>query len=278
MIRDLSVSLRNLLEDPGLAAEFPELSAADILFDRPITTFNPAQSAVNLFLFDVSENVELRSNESEIVRNGFQATRRKPPRRIDCAYLVTAWPVGGIDLFLQEHRLLSHTLRVLGRNPTMPPGFLAGSLAGQEPPLPMIAPEVDSLKGAAEFWTAMGNQMRAAFTVTVTISVPWLPDVTGPVVTTKLAGFAAGTPAVDETLIQIGGQVIDPGGNGIPRAFVDVLDAGLRAITDDEGRFSLPQVPAGNRTLRVVAVGFQPNTQTVTVPGSQSDYEITLTP
>ncbi len=278
MIRDLSESLRNLLDDPSLATEFPELAVADILFDRPVTTFNPAQSAVNLFLFDVNENVELRSNEPEIERSGFLATRRKPPRRIDCSYLVTAWPIGGIDLFLQEHRLLSQTLQVLGRNPTMPAGFLAGSLAGQEPPLPMIAPEVDSLKGAAEFWTAMGNQLRASFTVTVTISVPWVADVTGPIVTTKFAGFAPGTPTVDETLIQVGGQVLDPGGAAIPSAFVDVLDAGLRAITDAEGRFSLPQVPAGNRTLRVVATGFQPTTQTVTVPGSPSDYEITLTP
>ncbi|MFQ5524977.1 MAG: Pvc16 family protein [Thermoanaerobaculia bacterium] len=278
MIRDLSESLRNLLDDPGLAPEFPELAAADILFDRPIATFTPAQSAVDLFLFDVSENVELRDNEPEIVRNGFMATRRKPPRRIDCSYLVTAWPVGGIDLFLQEHRLLSQTLQVLGRNPTMPAAVLAGTLAGQEPPLPMIAPEVDSLKGAAEFWTAMGNQLRASFAVTVTISVPWVPDVTGPVVTTKRAGFAPGTSAVEETLIQIGGLVVDGGGNGIAGAFVDVLDAGLRAVTDDEGRFSLPQVPVGDRTVRVVAVGFSPNTQVVTVPGSSGDYQITLTP
>ena len=32
---------------------------------------------IDLFLFDVNENVELRSNEPEIERNGFQATRRK---------------------------------------------------------------------------------------------------------------------------------------------------------------------------------------------------------
>lgn len=278
MIRDLSESLRNLLDDPSLATEFPELAAADVVFDRPTTTFTPAQSSIDLFLFDISENADLRSNEPEIERQGFMATRRKPPRRIDCSFLVTAWPVGGIELFLQEHRLLSQTLQVLGRNPTLPAGFLVGSLVGQEPPLPVIAPEVESLKGAAEFWTAMGNQLRASFTVTVTISLSWVPDVTGPIVTTKRAGFAPATPTVEETLIQVGGLVVDPGGNGIPDAFVDVLDAGVRAITDNEGRYSLPQVPAGNRTLRVVAVGFQPTTLAVPVPGSASDYRITLTP
>jgi len=278
VIRDLSQSLRNLLEDPALATQFPELESAAVVFDRPTSTFSPTQTSIDLFLYDIRENTELRSNEREVVRNGPLATVRKPPMRIECSYLVTAWPVGGTELPLQEHRLLSQALQVLIRNPTLPAPFLVGQLVGQEPPLPTVVPEVDGLKSAAEFWTSMSNQLRASFTVSVTISVPALPSTTGPIVTTKVGGFAPGTLRIDETLRQIGGQVIDGAGNGVEGAIVDVLDAGLRAVTDAEGRYLLSRVPAGNCTLRVVAVGFQVATKGVPVPGSPHDYEITLAP
>jgi hypothetical protein len=270
VIRDLSLSLRGLLDDP--------VEAAAIVFDRPTSTFNPPQSSIDLFLYDIRENTELRSNEREVVRHGALATVRKPPVRIECSYLVTAWPVGGTELPLQEHRLLSQTLQVLMSNPTLPAGFLTGSLIGQEPPLPMIAPEIDGLHSAAEFWTSMGSQLRAAFTLTVTISVPARPDVTGPIVTTKQARFALGARPVDEVFLQIGGEVVDGVGQGVAGAIVDVLDAGERAIADAEGRYLLARVPAGNRTLRVSAVGFQIANVVVPVPGTPHDYRITLSP
>src|SRR5262249_40639992 len=145
--------------------------------------------SIDLFLFDIRENLELRSNEPRLERRGFEAVLHQAPRRIDCSYLVTAWPVGGPDLPLQEHRLLSQGLQLLSRLPTIPPGFLQGSLVGQTPPLPMIVPQFDGLKSPAEFWTAMGSRLRASLTVTVTISVPFAPDVTGPVVTTLRSNF-----------------------------------------------------------------------------------------
>jgi len=278
VIRDLSATLEAVLTDPALTADFPELAASTVTFERPTDTFSPSSTSLDLFLFDIRENLELRTNEPQVERIGREVVVRQPPRRIDCSYLVTAWPVGGTELPLQEHRLLSQALQVLIRNPTLPAPFLVGQLVGQEPPLPTVVPEVDGLKSAAEFWTSMSNQLRASFTVSVTISVPALPSTTGPIVTTKVGGFAPGTLRIDETLRQIGGQVIDGAGNGVEGAIVDVLDAGLRAVTDAEGRYLLSRVPAGNCTLRVVAVGFQVATKGVPVPGSPHDYEITLAP
>ena len=278
MIRDLSQSLRNLLDDPGLAPDFPELEAADVVFDRPTQTFVPAQTAVDLFLYDIHENVELRSNQPELIRSGPLATEHKPPVRLECRYLVTAWPVGGAEIPLQEHRLLSQALQVLLRSPTLPAHFLAGQLAGQVPPLPMIAPDPDGLKSPAEFWSSMGSQLRAAFTVAVTISVPALPPRIGTIVTTKRARFGPGGGPSDETLIAIGGQVVDGAGNGVGGAIVDVLETGVRVSTDADGRYLLSRVPAGNVTLRVVATGFQVAIRGVPVPGSPADYEIQLTP
>src|SRR5262245_20183766 len=135
MIRDLSETLRKVLTDVTVTAPFPELAAATIVFDRPATGFNPTVPTIDLFLYDVRENLELRNNEPTIRRNGSQASITPPPRRIDCSYLVTAWPVGMTELPLQEHRLLGQVLRVLAGFPTIPAGFLQGSLVGQEPPL-----------------------------------------------------------------------------------------------------------------------------------------------
>lgn len=279
MIHDLSTTLHAILDDNSLGARFPELLAANIAFDRPDDNFQPqAPAALDLFLYDIRENVELRNNEPIVQRNGHQATIQPPPRRIDCSYLVTAWPTGAPPLELREHQLLGQALEVLAGYPTIPHIFLQGSLVDQEPPLPMITPQVDGLKSPADFWTAMGNRLRASFTVTITLSVSVLPAVTGPIVTTKLTGFDAGEGVIDETLVQIGGRVLGPSGDGIAEAVVDILDAGLRAITDADGNFSFTRVPRGDRDFRVVAVGFQPFAQTVNVPSRSEDYDFNLIP
>ena len=78
--------------------------------------------------------------------------------------------------------------------------------------------------------------------------------------------------------MQFGGQVVNPSGQGIAGALVDLLDAGLRQTTDASGDFVFAKVAAGTHTLRAVAAGYQPQTQSVTVPGTPGDYVITLTP
>lgn len=277
MIRDLSETLRAVLNDPALAADFPQLALADIVFDRPIETFAPANTSIDLFLYDVRENLELRNNEPIVERKNGQAIVHPAPRRIDCSYLVTAWPVGGADLPLQEHRLLHQVLAVLGRYPTIPNPFLVGSLINQTPPLPMIVPQVDGLKSPAEFWTALGNQLRASFTVTATVSLQTISDVTGPLVTTMITGYLPGGEPRD-ILLQVGGRVLRADGTGIAGAVVDDLDAKRRTRTDADGRYRLAKVRPGNVTLRVVATGFQPLTQTIAVPSEASAYELTLMP
>src|ERR1700681_551666 len=126
MIRDLSTTLQAILTDPSLTVPFPELSRALIAFDRPDDGFKPTQTTVNLFLFDVRENMELRSNEPKIERLNGQAVIHRAPMRVGCTYLVTAWPMGGPDLVLQEQRLLAQVLQVLSTYPKIPASFLKG--------------------------------------------------------------------------------------------------------------------------------------------------------
>ncbi|BAY26510.1 hypothetical protein NIES2100_63260 [Calothrix sp. NIES-2100] len=143
MIDDLSKTLKAILTQPGLPAE---LANVMIMFDRPVENFNPQQTAINLFLYDIRENLELRSNEPSIERNNGQAVIIRPPLRMDCTYLITAWPFGGTELALQEHRLLSQVLQVLSRYHTIPKQFLQGSLSEQEPPLPLTISSVGAIR------------------------------------------------------------------------------------------------------------------------------------
>ena len=68
-----------------------------------------------------------------------------------CSYLVTAWPVGGTDLTLQEQRLLTQVLQVVLQYPRIPSAYLKGKLIGQQPELPLRATPADEMKNPSEF-------------------------------------------------------------------------------------------------------------------------------
>jgi Pvc16 N-terminal domain/Carboxypeptidase regulatory-like domain len=278
MIDDLSLTLRAVLLDPSLAVQFPELAAADVVFDRPLDPFTPPKTTIDLFLYDLRENLELRSNEQQVDFVNGHAVTHPAALRLNCSYLVTAWPVGGLDLALQEQRLLAQVLRVLSRYPTIPDNFLQGAMVGQDPPLPMVTLHPDALKNLAEFWSSLGSKLKASLTLTVTISVPVYPDITDFIVTTHITSYAPGLSAPPDSPVHVGGQVLDAVGHGVSGAQVDILDAGLRETTNDSGQFDFMAVPPGAHTIRAVAPGFQPQTQPLTVPGRPEDYVIKLTP
>ena len=283
MIRDLSTTLQAILSDPTLAAPFPELSRALIAFDRPDDSFKPAQTTVDLFLFDVRENMELRSNEPKIERRNGEAIIHPAPMRVACSYLITAWPVGGTDLVLQEQDLLAQVLQVLSAHPQIPASFLKGKLAGQEPPLPMMATHPEELKNPAEFWTAIGNKMRASITVTVTISMEVAAPETAAITKTGLVRLGVRAAAGAETLIpatktefyRIGGKVTSAG-NAVIGATVAVAGAGLSARTDGDGDYVLGAIAAGAYTLNVQSNGTAKQVN-ITVPASAgNNYDVQL--
>jgi len=283
MIRDLSMTLQAILSDASLAVPFPELHNALIAFDRPDDGFKPAQTTVDLFLFDVRENVELRSNEPKIDRLNGQAVIHRAPMRVACTYLITAWPMGGTDLVLQEQRLLAQVLQVLSMHPQMPAAFLKGKLIGQQPPLPMMATHPQELTNPAEFWTAIGNKMRASVVVTVTISMDVFAPVTAPVTKTSLVRLGERTAADAETLIpatkmefyRIGGKVTS-GGNAVAGATVAIDGAGLAARTDGDGDYVLGAMAAGPYTLNVQSGAVTKQTA-ITVPApAGNNYDVQL--
>jgi hypothetical protein len=191
MINDLDGALRTLLKrelPPSLASQ------VSISFDPPDNQFPPQAvtlPAIDLFLYDVRENHDLRSNEWSVSRDSSGVARRGPPLvRIDCSYLITAWPSKGTPTPTEdEHRLLGETITVLLRYPTLPFAVLQGQLGSQELPLPTSVLQPGQLQSLGEFWQALGGKPKAALNYTVTIAVQPFEAVEVPLVTASDTGL-----------------------------------------------------------------------------------------
>ena len=191
MLQDLDETLKDLLT----RSLPPKWATADIRFDAPDDTFSPENQKItlDLFLYDVRENRELRSTEPVLDRQSNGSLRQtRPPVLMDCSYFITAW--SGInantvalkqDVVKEEHELLSEVMKVLLRYPVLPNAILTGKLQDQEPPrTSMLQPSM--LQSIAEFWQALGGKPRAALNYMVTIAVEVdEPQPAAPIVTDR---------------------------------------------------------------------------------------------
>ena len=175
MIADLDKSLKTLLE-----REIPYLGPDSIRFEAPDDQFEaPLPLGVDLFLYDVRENMELRSNEWQIERNAQgEVIQSPPPIRVDCSYLITAW-AGDME---NEHQVLSDVMAVLLHYPTLPADLMQGALARQTPPLPVVTLQSGRLQSMGEFWQALGGKPKAALHYTVTFSLDVFTELRAPAV------------------------------------------------------------------------------------------------
>jgi hypothetical protein len=291
MIDDLSRTLRAVLTDQNDEAKAargelaPELAAAQVVFDHPSEKFNPQQTTVDLFLYDIRENTDLRSNEQVFERKNGLVITHQPPMRVDCSYLVTAWPVGGIDLALQEQRLLSQVLWVFAQLSKIPKNFLQGTLREQTPPLPLTTALVDPQKNLSEFWTALGSQLRPSLTITATFSMTLIkPETDKPVITEE---FTIGQrtasdgkeiiKSTGEDIVRIGieGVVKDAKRIPVPGATVALPQLGLSVQTDGEGRYKFALREAGTYKL-TAKLGKKIASATINaVAGAEQDLQFT---
>jgi len=188
MINDLDESIAELLRQ-GLPKNLA--SQVQISFGAPDDQFPPPSvslPAIDLFLYDIRENLELRSNEIYVERNhDATAIRKRAPIRVDVSYLITAWPSSSVsDPSEDEHRLLGEIMRVLLRYRTIPTEVLKGDLMDQELPLPISSMQPGRLQSLGEFWQALGGKPKAALNYTVTLSVDVAKPETVPLVTEKI--------------------------------------------------------------------------------------------
>jgi hypothetical protein len=104
MIDELDQTLTRILDDPNAPTV---LRNADVSFAIPDQNFSVRTETINLYLYDVHENRQLRDPIPIIERIGDTYVKRPPPLRVDCSYMVTAWSIKeGETLPDEEHRLL----------------------------------------------------------------------------------------------------------------------------------------------------------------------------
>ena len=172
MIQDVDESLLTLLRAEGSAL----LKRINISFRAPDKEFpnKVTPPAIDLFLYDVRENLDLRSNEPMMERydNGKKARIRPPAVRVDCSYLITAWSAAD-EPSREEHRFLGEVMLALLRFPELPREYLRGSLADPDQvlPVPTAVLHPGRLQSLGEFWQALDGQPRTALNYTVTIAV-----------------------------------------------------------------------------------------------------------
>jgi hypothetical protein len=173
MLQDLDKTLQILLE-----LHLPKGSSSNsynISFETPDKE-HASLFGINLFLYDVRENLDLRNTIGGFERQSDgTAIRKRPPARVDCSYLITVWPPKSLSTSQPdpsvEHKVLGEVMQVLLRYPTIPTEVLQGSLRGQEPPVRTFSLRPGQLQNPGDFWQAMGGRPKAALNYTVTISV-----------------------------------------------------------------------------------------------------------
>jgi hypothetical protein len=163
-----------------------------ISFAGPDDQFPPQTvtlPAIAFFLYDIRENLELRDKQWETeIQAGGVATRKRVPVRVDCSYLITAWPGSAApDPTGDEHTLLGEVLKVLLRHRRIPREYLQGELIDQEPPVRAKVIGGSQLQSLGEFWQAMGGTPKAMLHYAITISVDvFEAEDAGPRVTEKV--------------------------------------------------------------------------------------------
>jgi hypothetical protein len=185
-----------------LKRDLPGRDQISVSFAAPDDNFSVKLPAVDLFLYDVRENTDLRGNDDVFERgldsqDRWTAIRQRPPVRVDASYLITAWPGVSGNSSEDEHKLLSAVMRVLLRYPRLPRELLVGRLGEADMPLPVSSLQPGRLQSLGEFWQALGGKPKVALNYTVTLPVDVNDPETIPLVIEKeiRIGLKAQAPA-----------------------------------------------------------------------------------
>ena len=180
MLADLDHTLKQFLVQ-ALPIKNGEV---EVSFVAPTRDWAAARSrpTINLYLFHIEENTELRRHEWRVEKKEGQATRRRAPFRINLTYMITAWASDPED----EHRLLWRLLAVLLQHPDLPAEALQGDLQEAAEPIKTGLLPRESLPNPVDLWNALGNTLRPALFYQVVLPLDVSRRFTGPLVLKKI--------------------------------------------------------------------------------------------
>jgi hypothetical protein len=167
VIHDVDQLLEKLVKRDALNG-----SSVDLVFEAPTKDWVARRSgpAVDLYLYDIREDLQRRVPAWEDVRdgNGTVTRRHQPPRRFRLAYLVTAWTQRPED----EHRLLSSLLACFLRNPFIKAEDLEAPLNEADLPVYIeVGQPASQERSLADIWSALGGELKPSLDLVVTAPI-----------------------------------------------------------------------------------------------------------
>ena len=276
MISDLDETLKQILiqKVPLDPAE------VDITFDMPDRAWagGLTKPTMNLYMYDIRENREFRETDWVVERgNNNKGTKRRKPVYIDLSYMITAWTQAVED----QHRLLWHSLAALLRHSILPSDLLQGELRTMIERLELdvyvqTAQPDGTMKNPADYWSALDNELRPGINCVITVPLDLDTVLTLPLVLTKVLRFLPSEGGASEELVQVAGKVRDKEQPEQPiiGAKVSVKGRGFEATTDESGRYSFPNLPRGQYTLKVTAPSRPEKEVIIDVPNMSYDLEL----
>jgi hypothetical protein len=283
MLTDLDLTLKELLVkrvplDPAAVA---------ISFDCPTRAWSARIEGptVNLYLFDLRENVPLRQGGPVQEKgtpgpNGQSAPggTRRPPTVFDLSYLITVWAPD----VATEHGLLWRVMTTLMRETQIGPDLLQGDLKKVGTPIKTATAQWDGVaRKPGDLWGILDNELRPGITYTATVSVAIHPLLPAPPVLTRVARTGSMRRTQRQTSIAIGGIVRTrpTGEKGAPQrvianAEVSFPQLGITVRSDGDGRYVVPQIPEGKHRVRVVTTAGAGAESEVQVPAPNYNLEV----
>ena len=272
MIADLDETIKQLLMQKGAL----DSTEVDICFDMPGQEWSAGitKPTINLYLYDIRENHDLRLYDWETERNEDKtATKRRMPVRVDLTYLITVW-TSNVD---DEHRLLWYVLAALFRYPLIPTDVYQGELAGTDMLISTLVAQPDGpLRNPADFWASLDNRLKASINYVVTVPLDLDVHVSAPVVSTRVLGVRGIDQADSEERLQVKGVLHEKGKphQVIPQATLFIKEAGRTATTDEQGRWAFSKLSRGEYTVRVRAPDRKEKEMVLSVPSLSYDIEV----
>lgn len=149
-------------------------SGVNVAFEAPTREWAAQRNGptVNLYLYDLREDVSRRAAGRAPVRQGDRIVgRREPMRSYRLSYLATAWTPRPQD----EHQLLSVLLSCFLRSPELPAEVLPNDLAEAGTRIQVKAgePPADG-RSISDIWSALGGELKPSLDVVLT--VPFDPE------------------------------------------------------------------------------------------------------
>jgi hypothetical protein len=274
MIDELDEALRLLL-----IRELPVKNGeVDVQFHQPRREWSARLSrpTLNLFLYDVRENLKLRQlahhwHEVSVGESG--AVMRQRPVRVELYYAVTAWANEPED----EHRLLTRAIMVLFRSPELPDDLLSDGLRPQPAPITIQVAQPEGLQNPSDFWSAMDNEIRPTILCSVTMGIdPYRPATTPLVRSRGLRFLNADNGEVDlysqSILWGISGRL-----QGLPPlrpVKMTLVERAMLIPVETSGAFTIPGIPEGEYTLEVSVAGGPPAHLRLEVLARSYEFEL----